>query len=609
MATYNSIKRWLNRPKHPYQKEINRFPLIPATVIFLTLLALIAFSWRSAEKAIEEDRRNKVTTFDAIVENSLSQRLSAYEDVLYGASGFVTASQPYPAKHNWETYINSLHLDDRYPSIYAIAFAPIIQKSAIPEFTAVAANLGVTNYVPSPLTEDPRVIPTLYSTSFKNPDSITSSGSGFNLLSDPNRKAAIENTITSGRATLTSQLTLVGDKGNPEPPPSALLYLPVYKSGAIIDTPEKRKSSALGVDFIAFRLQELFDVNDQTYDLNYGYVVSSMATGAPAEIYRSPSLTRAGNKLKHEYTKEIELNGQKWSFTFYASDAVVQESIRNRPSGIIVGGTIFALSIAVSVYLLVRRRILDQAYLEDMKLQTVKDDLLSLASHQLRTPATGVKQYVGMLLQGYVGKVSTEQKEMLTRAYESNERQLRIINEFLYMAKADAGRIIVSPQPFDFTALVKEVVKEQKLEAKQAQITVRQKLEPNVVVIGDPHSIRMVVENLINNAIKYTPAGGKIQVNLYSGTRNAILNVADTGVGIDESDYHLLFKQFSRIPNKLSQTTSGSGIGLYLAQHLATLNKGSISYQSVPDQGSTFTAKFKVETVRNLTSKKKPARG
>ncbi|OYW83685.1 hypothetical protein B7Z17_05335, partial [Candidatus Saccharibacteria bacterium 32-49-10] len=178
---------------------------------------------------------------------------------------------------------------------------------------------------------------------------------------------------------------------------------------------------------------------------------------------------------------------------------------------------------------------------------------------------------MGMVLQGFAGDISEQQRDFLERAYASNERQLHIINDILYLAKLDAGRIVLTKTKFDLAELVRSSVDELATSAKEAGITISQHTPKKATVTADSHMFRMVLENLLTNAIKYTESGGEVTVRLVRLGDNYTVSVTDTGVGIEEKDIDKLFKQFVRIPNERSSSVTGTGVGLYLAKSLILL--------------------------------------
>jgi signal transduction histidine kinase len=231
-----------------------------------------------------------------------------------------------------------------------------------------------------------------------------------------------------------------------------------------------------------------------------------------------------------------------------------------------------------------------RAVLKERAIEGSKNEFLSLASHQLRTPATNVKQYIGLVLDGYFGELNKEQKEALEVALTNNDSEISIINDLLNIAKADLNQISLVRRSTDMTKLVNGVVKSYRNTAKERQQKLRYTaLTPLREVDVDPTYFRMIVENLVDNASKYTPEGGRIDVEASQTARRYVLTVRDNGVGMRKPDQAKLFKKFSRVPNELSDVVGGSGLGLYWVKRLVELHSGRIGATSRPGKGSTFT--------------------
>lgn len=232
---------------------------------------------------------------------------------------------------------------------------------------------------------------------------------------------------------------------------------------------------------------------------------------------------------------------------------------------------------------------------QERELDEAKDDFVSLVSHQLRTPATAVKQFLGMIIEGYAGKVTAEQKDFINTAYESNERQIGIIDDLLNVSRLDLGKLKPNLQAVDITALVKDIY--QIMVPKTAER--KQKLELNATksytIQADPNILRMAIENFVDNASKYTPDGGSISLSVTNKGKNVYVAIADTGVGIAQKDVKRLFKKFSRIENSLSVIRGGSGLGLYIAHQIVLLHKGKLTVESKLGKGTTFTIQLKQE--------------
>lgn len=235
-----------------------------------------------------------------------------------------------------------------------------------------------------------------------------------------------------------------------------------------------------------------------------------------------------------------------------------------------------------------------------MNLNAAKDEFISIASHQLRTPATAVKQYLGMLLEGYAGKLSLtdEQMRMITTANESNERQIRIVADLLRVAQIDAGKISLSKEHVDLITLIRQVINDLSKSLEPKKQTIKLEHSPHIFfALVDKSHVRMVIENILDNAIKYSPAKTTIKVSLRRGSKYILIKVSDQGVGIAKPDQKKLFKKFSRIDNPLSMVAGGSGLGLYWAKKIVTLHGGKITVTSKANVGTTFTIKLPSESI------------
>lgn len=222
-------------------------------------------------------------------------------------------------------------------------------------------------------------------------------------------------------------------------------------------------------------------------------------------------------------------------------------------------------------------------------LNDAKEEFIALASHQLRTPATVVKQYLGMLSEGYAGEISKKQSEMLGVANKNNERQLEIIEDLLRVAKVDAGKVYLDKSSCDVFALVKEAISGQAvLFENRKQTIVLNKPKTQIVASIDSKLILMVIENILDNAGKYSNEGQVISIDVTQDKTNTMIAIKDSGVGIRKSDEKKLFKKFSRIANPLSLSVKGTGLGLYWAKKILDLHDGSIKFTSNLKIGSTF---------------------
>lgn len=240
-------------------------------------------------------------------------------------------------------------------------------------------------------------------------------------------------------------------------------------------------------------------------------------------------------------------------------------------------------------YGLQRKLMEEQRVSQLIAVNRAKDEFISVASHQLRTPATGVKQYVGMVLEGYAGDITDAQRDMLSKAYESNERQLQIVSNLLRVAQVDAGKVRLRKSDTDIVQLVEDIIVEQQDKFKQRHQSVAFKKPAKAISAHiDKSHFRMVLENIIDNASKYSEEGMKVDVSIDRKMDSITIKISDHGVGIKRSDQDRLFEKFFRIDNPLSTLVGGTGLGLYWAKKIVDLHDGNIDVVSEESKGTTF---------------------
>jgi signal transduction histidine kinase len=227
---------------------------------------------------------------------------------------------------------------------------------------------------------------------------------------------------------------------------------------------------------------------------------------------------------------------------------------------------------------------------ENKLLETAKNDFVAVTSHQLRTPATIVKQYTTMLSEGYVGELTKRQKDFLKTIYDSNERQITIINDLLNIARIDSGQFNMTVERTDLVKMLKQIRTEHlgKYKTKSQRLIFKPGYE-KVYCSIDSDQIKMAIENLLDNAHKYTPAKKTVRISLQRKRKGVAIAISDEGAGIPAKDVHKIFDMFSRIDNPTVLQEEGTCIGLYWAKKIITMHGGRITVDSEVGHGTTFT--------------------
>ncbi|HAH04541.1 TPA: hypothetical protein DCL28_03220 [Candidatus Komeilibacteria bacterium] len=234
---------------------------------------------------------------------------------------------------------------------------------------------------------------------------------------------------------------------------------------------------------------------------------------------------------------------------------------------------------------------LKQANIRLQQLDKAKSEFLSIASHQLRTPLTGIKGYLSMIVEGDYGKVPEKIRRILEEVFLNSDRLTRLVNIFLNVSRIESGRFDLNLKESDMVELINEVVTELKPSASQRQLKLtfhKPKILLPMMKI-DRDKIKDVVLNLTDNAIKYTPEG-RVDINISREDHHLKISVTDTGVGISTDEVTKLFEKFVRGSGIAQVDTSGSGLGLYIAKKIVEAHQGSIWAESAgKGQGSTFS--------------------
>jgi signal transduction histidine kinase len=232
-------------------------------------------------------------------------------------------------------------------------------------------------------------------------------------------------------------------------------------------------------------------------------------------------------------------------------------------------------------------------------LDKLKNEFVSVASHELRTPMTAIKSYLWMALNGKGGQLNEKQHYYIERGYNSVDRLIRLVNDMLNISRIESGRISITLQPVDIITLTKEVVEEVIPHAKEVGVTITiQKIESLPKVLADSDKIKEVLFNLIGNSVKFTPKSGSIMISYSQKDGFVETKITDTGAGIEPDDMGKLFQKFgliegSYVTNQTS-TSFGTGLGLYICRSIIELHHGEINAASEgKGKGSTFAFTLK----------------
>lgn len=222
-------------------------------------------------------------------------------------------------------------------------------------------------------------------------------------------------------------------------------------------------------------------------------------------------------------------------------------------------------------------------------LDEAKDDFISMASHQLRTPLTSIKGYTSMVLEGDAGEITETQKKLLTQSFYSAQRMVYLIADLLNVSRIRTGKFVIEQAPVNLASLVSEELEQLKEEAASRSLTLTYKKPDHFPeLLLDETKTRQVIMNFVDNAIYYTPAGGHVTVELIDKPESIEFLVQDDGIGVPKAEQPHLFTKFYRANNARKARPDGTGLGLFMAKKVIIAQGGAIIFSSHAGPGSTF---------------------
>ena len=290
------------------------------------------------------------------------------------------------------------------------------------------------------------------------------------------------------------------------------------------------------------------------------------------EILNFPAI----NKLYEAIGQKIEWTGQKY-------ELILEKPIRRFFD-------IFITPIA-SKEDVIGMVIIIHDITRDKEISRMKTEFVSIAAHQLRTPLSAVKWSLHMILDGDVGVISSEQVDFLQKAYQSNERMILLINDLLNISRIEEGRFVYNKKECSLEEIIKESIDLSIGLSKERKIKLifkkPEKQLPKIKI--DKEKIQVVVQNLIDNGIRYNKIGGNVTISLKHDKLFIYVTIEDTGIGISDLQHNRIFDKFFRADNAVKADAEGTGLGLFISKNIIEAHEGKISFESKKNKGTIFT--------------------
>ncbi len=250
---------------------------------------------------------------------------------------------------------------------------------------------------------------------------------------------------------------------------------------------------------------------------------------------------------------------------------------------------VLLLVLSITAVLLIIAYLISRSFERLAQANRLKSEFVSIVSHQLRSPLSNMRWALEILMSGRMGKIEEKQLEYFSILRENSDRMRELVKDLLTVSRIETARLSFKKERFSLEELIKELISSFNSFSKASNTEISFQAEKDLpMVLSDRSKIKLVIENLIDNAIRYTKGKGKIEIKLKKKDGSLYFEIKDNGVGIPKEDQKYIFQKFFRSKNASRYQTEGSGLGLYIVKSILEKAKGKIGFRSQEGKGSTF---------------------
>ncbi|HEX2834053.1 MAG TPA: CHASE domain-containing protein [Thermoanaerobaculia bacterium] len=548
--------------------------------VVLTLLATW-YVWESTRAADRARFENAVQS----TRDALGARIDTYLNVLTAVRGLAVADPTRP-RGELIAYIRSLNVQRRYPGVQGIGVSIRIFPDDVDDLENEMRSEGFEEFRITPAT--PR--PEYHAIVVLEPlDRRNRAAMGYDMFTEPRRRDAMMRARDSGRPAASAPVTLVQEIDAAKQP-GFLIYTPLYVTGTTPQTLDERRRALIGFVYAPFRAHDfLTGIFGTQRRPEIGFEIRDNNR----LLYRTPDLP-AHPRFAQDGT--IDVAGRRWEVRW-----ISRRQGRGASAMLAFGTFVGGMIIATLLMLLVRTQLRARAEAERtterlleseaalQKANRAKDEFLATLSHELRTPMTAILGWSQMLEEEDLAP--EVQRDGLDSIRRSAKTQAQLIEDLLDVSRITSGKMRIDPRPVELAPVVASAINTVRTAADVKGVRIIPDIAGDVWVKGDGQRLQQVVWNLLSNAVKFTGRDGEVRVELRAAERDAIIEVCDTGQGIDPAFMPFVFERFRQADGSSTRQHMGLGLGLAIVRHLLELHGGTIAAESRGiGHGATFRA-------------------
>jgi signal transduction histidine kinase len=587
----------------------------PYLIFAVSILLTVAITYFFYISAVYKDRARFST--DVIkIQSTIKNRLESYFTLLKSGRGFIEAGRSGGKeidKNSFAVFIKELELEKDFQGAQGIGFIKRVQpaeQSALTEQMRAEGHQEFHFFPPEATDKEGYVILYLEPLGKDN----NTKGIGFIISSDEPKRAAIEKAVTTGQPVVSEKLTLIQFPRTAESPswPGFQLYIPIYRSGQVPDTAEKRKEQIESLLYCPFRANnfiaevqkagQISDISFAIYDREIGpdnLLAESQSENKNAENSApTQSLSqRIYNSVRFEEIVPDDMGGEKW--------IVKYQTLSSFHSNSSIGWTLiiffFGLGISLILFFITlsqsKAHVSVERIAEDLaRSEKVKDEFIAVVSHELRTPLNSIAGGVTILKNKNV--TDDTRLKALDIIDKSLRSQVHLVEDMIVFSDISAGKDYLQARPLDFSQLVDRYFNAFLPQAQARNIYFTKKdLSGGQLVAGDEAKLEKVLQSILSNSLKFTPPGGAIAMEASANGNSVTLKVKDNGYGIHPQVLPYVFDLFKQGDSSTIRRHGGLGLGMALSRHIIKLHNGTLKAESEGvDKGSTFVLTLPVIT-------------
>jgi signal transduction histidine kinase/ActR/RegA family two-component response regulator len=563
----------------PPRMRARRF-WIPLTVLLLSLAATAV----SAALALRGTNLRDVARFENAVDSSreaIASRLEIYTNMLRAGSGLFAADS-FVTRSEFSAYVERLDLHERYPGIQGIGFTAHVPRESAGELIERMRGEGFEDFRLWPEIEGPAIDSIIY---LEPLDARNRAAIGYNMASEPTRRAAMQRARDTGVAAASGMVTLVQEIDENKQS-GFLIYVPIYRVPQPPATVAGRREQLRGFIYSPFRTGDLFEGIFGDVQPRVDFTIYDEAAAPDRILYQSSSSRDPRYQPRFSTEEMIEVAGRQWVLKFETRPEFDAASSRSQVLLILVGGILFSAALFWMSLRQARARADAVALFEEAQMHRraaeeanrTKDDFLATVSHELRTPMASIVGWSSLLAEG---DLPPEEVRMAVEAIHRSSRvQAELIDDLLDLSRISSGKLDVNPIAVDLGELVRTAVHSIQHTAAEKGLPVEVESPPEKILVwGDPKRLSQIFLNLLSNAVKFTDEGF-VRVRLAPSEEKVLVEIEDTGIGLDPDFVPHLFQRFKQADATSGRIHGGLGIGLSIVRHLVELHGGRVEAQS-----------------------------